>query len=154
MTEWIIPDQLNKRFAFIMVWFYIINIRCILCFPVCVCSMVCGGHLWGILLHSDPAGVAGGLRPLMEWILGRENGNWKCQRLVCRSVSHNFSHQKNGQRRNGQKAVLILSHMNPSIHNTSLCMCYLTKGWRLSSRDIEHSGKYYVRLPHILLINW
>lgn len=50
------------------------------------CSMVCCGLRWSFLFHSDTAGAAGGLCPLLEWVLGGKDGDWELQGLVCRSV--------------------------------------------------------------------
>ena len=51
---------------------------------LCCCSMVYHGLWWSLLFHSDPAGAAGGLCPLLEWVLGGKDGDWQPQGLVCR----------------------------------------------------------------------
>lgn len=49
--------------------------------------MVRGGLRRGFLLHPDPAGAAGGLRPLMERVLGGQDGDREPEGLVRRSVT-------------------------------------------------------------------
>lgn len=57
--------------------------------PVCLCccSLVCFGLWWSFLLHSDPAGAAGGFHSLLERVLAGQNGDRQLQRLVRRSVT-------------------------------------------------------------------
>lgn len=58
------------------------------CVCVCVCHSMVRGGLWrGLLLHPDPAGAAGGLCPLLERVLGGEDGDGEPEGLVRRSVT-------------------------------------------------------------------
>lgn len=54
---------------------------------VCCCSMVCRWLWWSLLLHPDPAGATGGLCPLLERVLGGQDGDGEPQGLVRRSVT-------------------------------------------------------------------
>ena len=47
-------------------------------------SVVLCRHGWSLLLHSHPAGFTHWLRPLLEWILGGEDGGRQFSLLVCR----------------------------------------------------------------------
>lgn len=47
-------------------------------------SVVLYRHGWSLLLHPHPAGFTHWLRPLLEWILGGEDGGRQFSLLVCR----------------------------------------------------------------------
>lgn len=119
---------------------------------VCCCSVVCRGLWWSLLLHPDPACAAGGLCPLLERVLGGQDGDGEPQGLVRRSVTQNMK----------QLSYLLISYwpflipslfsvarsdnlqLHPVVHRHRALLCLLHHAWRLPHQQVLHQLQHAV----------